>query len=263
MKASMLAVAVLALGVLPTVAQAFVLGPTSPGKWGSPTLGTGATVTYSFMPTGVSCAAEGFGCTIAAVGDFGPSSAVWRAEISAAMAAWSAAADIKFVEVPDSGEAFNAPQLSGDIRIGGHVFDGFGGTLAEGYFPPVNGASGAGDLHFDVSECWEAAFDGAGDGCFSIFQVAAHYLGHILGLDHSGVPASLMNPFYTEAFAGPQDDDKAGVAFLYGPAASAPGGGGGGGGGSGGGGGTGVPEPMTLALLGVGLAAAALARRRR
>lgn len=257
MKTTLARWTVAAAALLPLATQAFVLGATSPGKWGPAAMGTGATVTYSFMPTGVSCTAESVGCTIFSLLDFGPAFSVWRSEIAAAFDAWSAAADVTFVEVADVGEAFDGLQLSGDIRIGGHSIDGPGSSLATGYLPPANGLSAAGDLHFDTGDCWEAAFDGAGDACFSIFQVAAHEIGHILGLADTFVPASLMNPFYTEAFAGPQDDDRAGAVFIYGPAASAPDGGGGGGGGSG------VPEPVSLALLGVGLAAAALARRRR
>lgn len=252
MKTSLARWAAAACVLASTPAQSFVLGPTTPGKWGSPVFGTGATVSYSFMPTGTSCSSEGPGCTITELGLFGPSFPVWRSEIEAAFAAWSAVADIHFTEVPDAGEAVDAPQLSGDIRIGGHAL--FAG-LAHGFFPPANGLSAAGDLHFDTSTCWEDVFDGSGDSCFSIFQVAAHEIGHILGLDESSVPGSLMNPFYTESFSGPQFDDAAGAAFIYGPAASTPGDGGSGGGGSG------VPEPMTLALLASALLAAGLARQ--
>jgi hypothetical protein len=228
----------------------FVQGPTVPGKWGNPILGTGAVVTWSLMPTGTSCAAEFAGCTMSALGSFGPSLAVWRSEIIAAMAAWSAVADLTFVEVPDLGEPFNAAgQLSGDLRFGGHFFDGPFNVLAHGFYPPANGASAAGDMHFDTGDCWENVFDGTGDGCFSIFQVAAHELGHALGLDHTGVPNSLMNPIYSEAFSGPQADDIAGMRFLYGQAQTP--------------GGPAVPEPATMLLLGSGLALGAFRKRRQ
>ena len=108
----------------PLLSSAFVVGPTTPGKWGPAAFGTGATVTYSFMATGTSCAAEFAGCTISHLSSFMPLG--WEAAISSAFASWSSVADITFIEVADGGEAFNAAGASGDMRIGGHVFDGAG-----------------------------------------------------------------------------------------------------------------------------------------
>ena len=206
----------------------FVLGPSSPGKWGLPTMGTpGGTVTWSLMGSGISLSDESFGIgTSVALSSFMPVG--FKSEIQAAFAAWSSVANIQFLEVADNGLAFNAPGALGDIRIGGHIFDGPSGTLAHGFFPPLNGDSAAGDIHFDVAETWKLGLSGPG---FNIFQVAAHEIGHAIGLNHTGVANSLMNPFYTQAFLGPQADDIAGARFIYGSAAA-------------------VPEPSSFLLLG-------------
>lgn len=199
---------------LPSAASAYVLGPTSPGKWGSPTMGTsGGVVTWSLMPTGTDCTAEFAGCSITALSAFMP--AGYLSVVQAAFSAWSAVADITFVQVADDGAAYNAATTSGDIRLGGHTFDGPSGTLAHGFYPPANGDSAAGDIHFDIEETWVLSLPDAG---LDLFNVLTHELGHAIGLDHTAVPASLMNPFYTEAFSGPQADDIAGAQFIYGAA---------------------------------------------
>ena len=226
-----------AVALVAPTAQAYVLGPTSPGKWGPPAYGTGATVTWSLMPTGTSCTAEFVGCTITSLAGFMPVG--YLTQIQNAFAAWSAVANIHFVQIADDGAAFNAATTSGDIRLGGHVFDGAGGELAHGYFPPADGLSAAGDIHFDIAEAWKLSFGGAG---FDIFQVAAHEIGHAIGLDHTTVPNSLMGPYYSEAFAGPQADDIAGARFLYGARAA-------------------VPEPGLVVLLAIGFLALGLSRR--
>ena len=72
----------------------------------------------------------------------------------------------------------------------------------------------------------------------------AHEIGHAIGLEHTPVPNSLMNPFYTELFSGVQADDAAGAQFIYGARVSTP-----------------VSEPSTLALLGLALVGLAVRRK--
>lgn len=211
-------IAAILLAVGLTNASAFVLGPTTPGKWGPAAMGTGATVTWSLMATGVTNPNEAGAPPITALADFMP--AGFLTEVQNAFAAWSAVANINFVFVAaDNGVAVNAAGTNADIRIGGHAFDGAGGTLAHGFYPPANGNTIAGDIHFDTGDLWKLGFGGAG---FSIFQVMAHEIGHAIGLDHTGVANSLMNPFYTEAFSGVQTDDIAGAQFIYGSRATNP-----------------------------------------
>ena len=225
---------------VPMTASAYVLGPTTPGKWGSAVMGTGATVTWSYMNSGVSCAAESAGCLISSFASFMPPG--FGAQVQNAFDAWSAVANLTFVFVAaDNGVAFDAPGTNADIRIGGHAFDGPNGVLAHGFYPPDNGASAAGDIHFDTTESWDLNQAGAG---IDLFTVMAHELGHALGLDHTSVPNSLMNAIYSEAFVGLQSDDVAGMQFIYGAPVS-----------------TNVPEPATLALVGLALVGMSLRRR--
>ncbi len=195
------------------IIEKFVLVGSTPGKWGPPVFGTGATITWGFMPAGVQDVndLDGLvpGWTNQTLDTFMPVG--WDAEIRRAFDAWAQVADLTFVEVTDPGLTFGAD--SPDIRIGAHPVDGPGTTLAYAFIPPDIGSGIAGDIFFDTQDQWDIGFGGAG---VDIFQVAAHEIGHALGLAHTDVPNSLMNPAYSEAFVGPQPDDIAGMQFIYG-----------------------------------------------
>lgn len=176
----------------------------------------GGTVTYSYMAAGISHGSEGLGGNVNVRTSLGVNSCV-KNEIATAFAAWSAVANIQFVEVADSGAASGASGATGHIRIGAHTFDGPSNVLAHAFFPPFTGDtvnSIAGDIHFDSAETWLCA---PGSG-FDIGLVALHELGHSIGLNHEPSSGNLavMNPTYNPSLAALRPDDINGAVSIYG-----------------------------------------------
>jgi hypothetical protein len=131
--------------------------------------------------------------------------------VRAAFDLWAAETPLTFTEVDDPDEA--------DIEVGwatgdhgdGDSFDGPGRILAHATFPNPY-ADRQVILHFDDDERWVNSDRQNVD----LLTVAAHEIGHVLGLDHSNDPDALMYP----AYQGPRrflgDDDIAGAQSLYG-----------------------------------------------
>ncbi len=176
----------------------------------------GGTVYWSYMPTGVSAAIESAGLTITAFSSLPTYQACFETEISNAFAAWQAASNIQFVQIADSGAAAavnSTAGYAGHIRIGAHTIDGASSVLAHGYYPPPNGDTIAGDLHFDVAENWQCT---GGAGKIDIGIVAMHEIGHTIGLNHEPTLLAVMNAFYNSALTTLQTDDINGARALYG-----------------------------------------------
>ncbi|XP_048454179.1 matrix metalloproteinase-18-like isoform X2 [Rhincodon typus] len=91
-------------------------------------------------------------------------------------------------------------------------FDGHGHVLAHA-FPPGPGLGG--DAHFDEDETWVTGSNGT-----NLLIVAAHEIGHCLGLNHSEDKNALMYHKYnyadTHGYTLPSDDVKR-IQSLYGP----------------------------------------------
>ncbi len=103
----------------------------------------------------------------------------------------------------------------------GTAFDGASGVLAHAFFPPPRGSSFPGDIHFDDDEAWSASAVALPQ--MDLVTVAAHEIGHAIGLDHSQDRKALMFPFYGGAmrdagkpqFASLDQDDIDGINTLY------------------------------------------------
>ncbi|KAK3083759.1 hypothetical protein FSP39_002754 [Pinctada imbricata] len=82
------------------------------------------------------------------------------------------------------------------------------GVLAHAFFP-ANG-----DTHFDDGENWQIQNDEGTD----FFTVAAHEIGHALGLAHSTEEKALMAPYYAgyDPNFRLHYDDIRGIQTLYG-----------------------------------------------
>lgn len=136
--------------------------------------------------------------------------------IRQAFALWQQDTPLTFTEVFNEAEA--------DIVIGwafgehgdGDPFDGPGDILAHASFPnPFDDRQVF--LHFDDDERWVNSDSRNVD----LLTVAAHEIGHNLGLAHSNDPNALMYPSYRGPHRFLDNDDIAGVQSLYG-VASAP-----------------------------------------
>lgn len=136
------------------------------------------------------------------------------AQIEKAFGIWSQVAPINFVVKKEGRVHIDIRFASGD-HGDGDAFDGPGNTLAHAYFPQYGG-----DAHFDDQEYWTIdSYTGT-----NIFQVAAHELGHSLGLGHSNVREALMAPFYQKYKPNFKlhVDDILAIQALYGEKAFLP-----------------------------------------
>lgn len=171
----------------------------------------------AYVVSGGSWPVTGF--TYSVVGAGSPDMA-WASErgiIGQAFGLWSNVARVFPHEVLDDGGCV------GNIRVwwgvgdhgDGFPFDGPSGVLAHAFYPPpVNPGCIAGDIHFDDAETWVSpSFGGAG---IDLCTVAAHEIGHAIGLRHSADPNALMYPFYTGRRAYLSYDDIRGILAIYG-----------------------------------------------
>jgi hypothetical protein len=189
--------------------------------------------TWSRMAAGISDGSGGIddahsgSSTTAFEGLLGQTGAQADAYIDSVLNVWAAASGFtNRGQVADGGAAFGASNAVGghlgDIRVGAIFIDGGTGNnvLAHAFNPCTssfcgpNGSIG-GDLHVDNGNTW---FDDANAdaGTLDLFTVLLHEFGHSLGLGHSTVEGSIMEPIYAGARRSLTGDDLAGIQALYG-----------------------------------------------
>jgi len=136
---------------------------------------------------------------------------VWDGLIREAFDSWSKVANLLFEKVDNRHNA----NILIDIGSGEtHHFDGPSGTLAWAYLPPKEDYSGQLLMKFDTEEIWADKEIVQGT---LLKNVAAHEIGHILGLTHSEKKLALMAPYYNkDVFEPQQDDDITRIQDIYG-----------------------------------------------
>ncbi|WP_138431997.1 M10 family metallopeptidase domain-containing protein [Fodinibius saliphilus] len=129
---------------------------------------------------------------------------------------WEEVSGLTFREVSSASQVDIIIKWATGSHGDGSAFDGRGGVLAHAFYPPPNGTY-AGDSHFDDAETWTLSERSSSSQPMDLTTVAAHELGHSLGLGHSQVQGSLMYAYYDGSHRYLSQDDIDGIQNLYGP----------------------------------------------
>jgi len=151
-----------------------------------------------------------------------------------ALRRWSEEANIRFIEIPTDAQSVSAPGNRGDglslITIA-HTqenvasFSGAGGqelSARTRIFSTINGRITEADIALNPAQFFS---DDGTPGTYDLEATFTHEIGHLLGLEHSGVLGATMQPrqgrngvynLPSWSMRSLSDDDRAGVRAIYG-----------------------------------------------
>lgn len=138
---------------------------------------------------------------------------IWRGEIEAAFASWSKHTNLFFQELTNP-RAMQYAHIG--FSVGNSPEEKFGsknGVLGWAYMPTEENFIGQLLCKFDLAEQWVLEPEEFG---ICLRTVAAHEIGHLLGLYHSESKDDLMYPSYTKNFTEPQRGDVKALQSIYG-----------------------------------------------
>lgn len=138
----------------------------------------------------------------------------WRKEVLRAAQVWAQQTNVNFALVSDDGSASGTGLYQqgaanfGDIRIGGMNLGP--STLASASLPqPACNYSLAGDYNFNTAQTFNL------NATYDLFTVAAHEVGHGLGLGHSSITSAVMYSIYNAVKSSLRTDDISGIRAIY------------------------------------------------
>ena len=192
-------------------------------KWGEPSLGKGATITYAVL-TRPSAISGTVNCLHnAAIGGLLSRSHMTRKrfdrELAGALAMWQSSADLRFVpakSVRDADILFSAEAEAAGIAFADVTFD-------SSSLRTVSRLK-RGIVCLNPTVRWSTAHEPRDDSTtggsehtgYRLRYTLAHEIGHVLGLDHPGPEGELMSFEYGQERDGLGQGDVAGITLLYG-----------------------------------------------
>ena len=129
-----------------------------------------------------------------------------------AFALWSNSTPLTFIEVEPSVAEIKISWVTGS-HGDNTPFDGTTGELAHAFHPTD------GRIHFDEDEQWTLSTRSDWLQPIDLITIAAHEIGHAIGVGHSSDPNALMYYLYTKSHRYLGGDDINAATALYGPEA--------------------------------------------